>query len=459
MTSDKLQQLLTLIEKIKSYDWDQKLAEKYPDIVDPRTIDLGKQTADSLFVSLGRALKQLEAELTSDAALYLPIICNISTEYPNVNLENELTTIDSYISQAAIPEIVLYVERLIHYQIVFGFWDKSAARRSKSILDYEAKFESLKVIENKIDRYIQKIHSLEEQSKLSKDEVDNYLVAKRQEYSLLTSNQQASSNLLADMQQIVSNIKVAEANFVNTKDSMDKILLQAEKTKGEIEQTLSELSQKYKEELAALNIALSEEKKELTNSRALQLEVIDAHDLVEQKKQQVIEMVKFIADVSMGHSFDTRQRVLSNSAKLWMWLSLGMMILSLGWLTLPAFFPKLLMLYPDSWMNLVAYAGKSAVVFIILGFVIRQYSKERALQEEYAFKTAISLTMSAYTDQISGEMDEFKRKIIMDTVERMYTLPRIHRDPSNGLFGLRTKTIENITAKVVESIKDIIAKK
>ena len=458
MTTDKIQQLLSFIEKIRSYNWDEKLSEKYPDVVDPRTMNFGTQSADTLFVSLGRAIKQLEAELNGDAALYLPLTCNVSTEYPNINVENELANIETYISQGSFEETVSYVERLIQYQIIFGFWDKTATRRSKTTLEYEAKFESLKMVENKINSYIEKIASFEEQAKSSKDEVDNFLTGKKQEYSLLTGNQQASSNLLSDMQQIVTNTKVAETNIENTKNLVDKLLTQAEKIKEEIEATLNELLVQYKEELTALNVTLKDEKMELTNSRKLQLEVVSTHDLIEQKKQQVIEMVKFIADVSMGHSFDTRQRKLSSSARLWMIVSLSMMFLSLAWLTLPAFIPKLLMLYPDSWMNLVAFAGKSAVVFIILGFVIRQYSKERGLQEEYAFKTAMALTMSAYTDQVSDDMDADKRKIIMDTVERMYTQPRIHSEPSNGLFGLRTKTVENITGKVVDGVKEALTK-
>jgi hypothetical protein len=108
------------------------------------------------------------------------------------------------------------------------------------------------------------------------------------------------------------------------------------------------------------------------------------------------------------------------------------------------------------YFDIVLYAVKSAIAFVILGFAINQYSKERTLQEEYAFKEAVAVTINAYADQLQGETDADRRKMIMDTIDKMYSSPKIHSDKNNSLFGFRQKDVKDIVEKVLSEAKDFV---
>ena len=64
---------------------------------------------------------------------------------------------------------------------------------------------------------------------------------------------------------------------------------------------------------------------------------------------------------------------------------------------------------------------KSLPIMIVLLFTIKQYVRERTFQEEYAFKSAVSLTILAYSHQLKDEIN--KDKMIMDSVTNVYDSP------------------------------------
>ena len=47
---------------------------------------------------------------------------------------------------------------------------------------------------------------------------------------------------------------------------------------------------------------------------------------------------------------------------------------------------------------------------LLVGFVFNQYGKERNLQEEYAFKSAIAMTLTSYSQMLSEDDGDIKTK-------------------------------------------------
>ena len=64
---------------------------------------------------------------------------------------------------------------------------------------------------------------------------------------------------------------------------------------------------------------------------------------------------------------------------------------------------------------------KTIPALFLLLFSISQYTKERNFQEEYAFKSAVALTVNAYADQLNEVTN--KDKLIMDSVNEIYKTP------------------------------------
>lgn len=57
----------------------------------------------------------------------------------------------------------------------------------------------------------------------------------------------------------------------------------------------------------------------------------------------------------------------------------------------------------------------------LLLFSISQYTKERNFQEEYAFKSAVALTINSYAEQLKHENN--RDKLIMESVTEIYKTP------------------------------------
>jgi hypothetical protein len=96
---------------------------------------------------------------------------------------------------------------------------------------------------------------------------------------------------------------------------------------------------------------------------------------------------------------------------------------------------------------------KSIPAVILLFFVINQYRKERNFQEEYAFKSAVALTIKAYSDQINSA--ENKDKLILEAVGRIYSTPihqKAHKDDDKNLID-EVKSIKDTVVDLVKTIK------
>ena len=88
---------------------------------------------------------------------------------------------------------------------------------------------------------------------------------------------------------------------------------------------------------------------------------------------------------------------------------------------------------------------------IVLFFTIKQYVRERTFQEEYAFRSAIALTVQAYGD-ISGSK---KEDLILQAVSTIYSLPSMMKDKPTSFFGYRSKTLTDTMKEINETLKTI----
>ncbi|MGF2683485.1 hypothetical protein ACQUFR_12025 [Acinetobacter johnsonii] len=89
----------------------------------------------------------------------------------------------------------------------------------------------------------------------------------------------------------------------------------------------------------------------------------------------------------------------------------------------------------------------------ILFFTISQYTKERNFQEEYAFKSAVALTVKSYAEQLKDEFNQ--DKLIMESVQTIYTPP----SPKNSkVLNNESSSLENLKQMIdqVKEIKSII---
>ena len=107
--------------------------------------------------------------------------------------------------------------------------------------------------------------------------------------------------------------------------------------------------------------------------------------------------------------------------------------------------------------------GSSIPLFIAVGFCIVQYAKERRLEEEYAFKSNISISLIPYRELVQkivraenpAEMEKYTNFII-DSIGRVFTSPtETIFNGADKLKGLSAKSLKQLSEVLVAFAKEI----
>ena len=139
---------------------------------------------------------------------------------------------------------------------------------------------------------------------------------------------------------------------------------------------------------------------------------------------QIKEQLQKATGVSLFHSFGTRQEALSKSKKMWLWIIAGLVVASIV-LTI-------YVLKTTTDMNIEFFLKLSMSLPLIFAFAFCsvQYSRERKLEEEYAFKSNISISLVPYQELVEklvtnnqpGEREKYTAFII-DSITKVFTSP------------------------------------
>ena len=104
-------------------------------------------------------------------------------------------------------------------------------------------------------------------------------------------------------------------------------------------------------------------------------------------------------------------------------------------------------------VDMLINVAKTTPLIALFWFSLKQYSKERNLAEEYAFREAVSVTLTAYANQVVRGEEESNERIdlIRETVEKLYTKPQITNE-GIGLFSFKSKDIVDLLKEVKEIV-------
>ena len=164
-------------------------------------------------------------------------------------------------------------------------------------------------------------------------------------------------------------------------------------------------------------------------------------------------MMGYIADGTLAHSFHEQRK-----RKLWgigIWgvctaLSLVALVI---WIYLV--FTKLSANTGNEWANLIINAIKSSPLAFLFGFALTHLAKNCNIKEEYAYREAIALTLTAYMEQLEHEDNTDKKKLLLQTVEKLYAKPILSTDEVKSPIKIDSKDFTDIMSKMTEAINTI----
>ena len=128
MNINQKQTVIDSLEAIKTTDVEQLLLAAYPTETDFSKINISKYNAAEFLYLFNKMIAQLEEELEKGLGFLLPFTENYSNDFGAVNLQNDLSHIQGYFNSNQFIDIEPILDRLIHYQIKNGFWNKSEVK-------------------------------------------------------------------------------------------------------------------------------------------------------------------------------------------------------------------------------------------------------------------------------------------------------------------------------------------
>ena len=264
MNQNQINQVKAVIETYSSLDLEKLMADAYKDQKDLTSVKIGEFSAIELAESLNKVFTQLKEELDTTYAKSLPFQYNFQNEFGNGNLHADLNQIIAYIQANQFANIPAFLNRIIHYQAINGFWEKSKRKyfnpKDKSFskeserIDIVSKhlesligesntfFDSLTQKEKELDNFIK-----QKQSQLS--EIESLLTAARQHAGEINDVHSKSATLTEKISALSETSSEKEASISELLATINKQQTESKKLTSTIKSTLDE----YTEMLSTLN--------------------------------------------------------------------------------------------------------------------------------------------------------------------------------------------------------------
>jgi hypothetical protein len=425
------------------------------------------------FINLNFATDILKDAIRQEKLTQLPLTVQ------KVILENleAVSTLIVNLSNGAdeIVNLVNAIETLNTSMWQYGFYNLS-----DEVLGYQTKLNQLKNLELKISEL--------------KREMDSGLKLKKDLHALLTEAKTKSEQLHEEQR------KISTQCSLDAEKHTQSLLGKVEKADGLIEKLNTNLVASNEAAKNAASSLLTIQQNEATASKLIetttakdasvkaiepkikafydliedyQAKILaatqDAEETVRENKASTAELITTLKDLedqikdqivratghSLFHSFQTRQDTLVKSKEFWVKAIAVCVILAIS---LPVF-----VILTSSTHDFIFFLKISMSIPIIyaLSFCTLQYSRERKLEEEYAFKASISISLEPYKDLVSKLIDPAQQTerekfatFIIESVSKVFTSPTDKVfDASKKKHGfLRRRDLKDLT-EIIKSVK------
>lgn len=276
-----------------------------------------------------------------------------------------------------------------------------------------------------------------------KDEIEIFKSSKEKELTQITNN-------LNSTNQTKSLIEQTSNSISTIKSSIDKNLAEVQASI----KNYTEQIEKHKEEVEEIEerITLDEKKsKEIIGTNSSEAEKLKT---LSEEASRIQQQLEKLLTPAIARDLQSTFRI----RKDWLfWSTIVWLVITVAITTFLAWYIFKLFSNGDFSFEIekVIVAGiKLLPIVTILYFAIRQFTKTRGLEEEYAFRESIATSLMAYAEQIKGDTDR-KDQLIQETVNKLYESPT----RSNKLLSGKDKTKADSNLKeliaLVKELKDV----
>jgi hypothetical protein len=368
-------------------------------------------------------------------------------EYGNIGLQGLILQINRTLLVCQYPQAAQQIKALVYYEILNGFWafpkkiELGIRESSLAKLEQRASLMMTHIEErqNNINKLIEEIDSI-------KQTLIDFQQEKTNSFQTLQRNQVASNQLYAEIEGVRTQANNQQNTINDITAQCNNILgkLRAEQDKAlEQQQNI----QQQQEEIQNANDQLKK------GIDADSIKVKETYEATEKYRNEIAKMMGFIADGTLGHSFNKRKKIATWSSAFWIVVTVLSLCALVGWIY--AVFTYWPANTGNEWANIVINAIKSSPLAFLFGYALKQISKSRNIKEEYAYREAVALTLTAYMEQLDKEENNDKKKLLLETVEKLYTKPILSTDEMKSPIKIDSKDFADLMGKLTDAISTI----
>lgn len=449
MNISQQQSILSILDRINGLDFNQLAIDAYPGEADFSKIQITKYNMTELLYLLRKMLSQLKEKLESREGLLLPVRENFNNDFGNMNVESEIGTLYSYIESKQFQAVEPLLDKYIYYQIRNGFWNSELSANQISSEELAEKSQRLELNLTALEENLKLFESLKTEFSETIAKSKQITEEMSQEHTRIMAIVANASEFLAKITELVASATNKDTEIAGILKYINDKVESVNKDIDSYKEAFNTFSDDSKQLSLELNNNIKEAEIKLEESK-------NANEFIESRRSQIELLTGMAADGSLGSKFDQRHLKLNKDLRFWKWSVPIMSILSAVWIVIV--FTCLKANLGNEWVNLGVNILKTSPAFILLGFVFSQYGKERNLQEEYAFKSAVAMTITAYSNMLANEdKDENKsrQEMLMKSIEQVYRQPKIHSEKNEKLFSFNTKHLRESVQTLSEAVKNI----
>lgn len=446
MNLSQKQSILNAIDTFEKTDFESAFAQKYKDTATIDSVVVADYSIAELFSLSRKSVGLFKERLNSDDWQVLPLTQNLN-EYGNCNINNVVVSITNRLFSCDYNNAVISIKTLAYYEMLNGFWNIckriDLGVRENTLAKLEQR---TALVMSHTEERQKKINTLIEEIEKIKETLNAYKAEKVAEFNTLKQNQSESNTLLSDIKSLKNQVENTHTTINSINTQCDAVLKKLKEEQESVDKQQKEIF-KQNEEIDTTNKRLSNE---VASESA---KVKEAFETVTFHKDEVAKMMGYIADGTLSHSFNHRKKEITNSIRWWgVWTFLSLVVLIIWIYVVFTYFSAHT---SNEWVNVIINSVKSSPLAFVFGYALTQLSKERLIKEEYAYREAVALTLTAYLEQLEEESNTDKKALLLQTVEKLYTKPILTKGESSSPIKINPKDFTELMGKLTETVKAI----
>ncbi len=457
METNQRDAILKICNEIELLPIEENIAEAYAAQGDINQIHVTGIPVPLLVSDIKRICSQFKMELQDDNYYYLPFEY-VHPQHGSSNIQAQLAQVKSVIStKLTLENTITQILWLIGYQIIFGLWDKSKMKihdvKSIDIKNKETEInllkEKIKIETSKTEALIAVLATEKEAIETEKKNVQTFIEQKQLEVKLISDAVPIVTNQKNEIDTLQKSSTNSDTEIRTIQKNHTELFAQLKLQKETQEKDFKLQIEKIEEENVKLKSAIVSGEEKIKFFESLE-------KFIKDKQAEIIELGALAAGAALGGTFGLREKKLSEGMTFWKFGVPIITVLAMAWVVIV--FTCLASKTGVVWVDIILNLAKTLPAFILMGFVFKQYNKERNLQEEYAFKAAVANTIKAYSDLLKGEdtaVNVSRQEMLKDAVKQVQTAPKLYTDDGGKVFSFSTKYLADSLKNLNDTVKTL----